>query len=222
MSNEALTLSLWLKLAPGKLELWFVLWSFFLLRLLCISINLPYSLAWNNFVMPGMGAPSCYLEMLDKLQICICRIVDSLLAASFESLAHCWNVARLSLFCRYYFGKCLSELFQLVPFPYSWGRFTHSATFPEISWGYRLYLKSLVLVSQEAPSLRDWGWRDQNVLYLILLHRWKRHLSIPRHFKLKQTFVFYACNFFWLPEFGCWYCICGIKISQDMLLLLFW
>ena len=138
--------------------------------------------------MPRMGDPSCYLEMLDKLQICICRTVDSLLAASFESLAHCRNVARLSLFCRYYFGKCLSELFQLVPFPYSWGRFTHSATFPEISWGYRLYLKSLVLVSQEAPSLRDWGWRDQNVLYLILLHRWKRHLSIPRHFKLKHSF----------------------------------
>ena len=28
--------------------------SFFLLRLLCISINLPYSLAWNIVVMSGL------------------------------------------------------------------------------------------------------------------------------------------------------------------------
>ena len=38
-----LTLSLLLKLPPRKLEPWFVLWSFFLLRLPCISINLPYA-----------------------------------------------------------------------------------------------------------------------------------------------------------------------------------
>ena len=36
---RALTLSLLLKLPPRKLELWSVLWSFFLLRLLCISIS---------------------------------------------------------------------------------------------------------------------------------------------------------------------------------------
>ena len=34
----ALTLSLLLKLLPRKLEPWFVLWSFFLLRLLCIYV----------------------------------------------------------------------------------------------------------------------------------------------------------------------------------------
>ena len=36
------TLSQLLKLPPRKLELYFALWSFFLLRLLCISINLLY------------------------------------------------------------------------------------------------------------------------------------------------------------------------------------
>ena len=36
----ALTLSSLWKLPPRKLETWFVLWSFYLLRLLCISINL--------------------------------------------------------------------------------------------------------------------------------------------------------------------------------------
>ena len=34
------------------------------------------------------GAPSCYLDLLDKLQKRICRIVDPSLAASLEPLAH--------------------------------------------------------------------------------------------------------------------------------------
>ena len=70
------------------------------------------------------GAPSSYLELLDKLQKRICRTVGPSLAASLEPLAHCRNVASLSLFYRYYFGRCSSELAQLVPLPYSRGRFT--------------------------------------------------------------------------------------------------
>ena len=65
------------------------------------------------------GAPSCYLELLDKLQKRICRTVGPSLAASLEPLAHRRNVANLSLFYRYYFGRCSSELAQLVPLPYS-------------------------------------------------------------------------------------------------------
>ena len=65
------------------------------------------------------GAPSCYLELLDKLQKRICRIVGSSLAASLEPLAHCQNVASLSLFYRYYFGRCFSELAELVLLPFS-------------------------------------------------------------------------------------------------------
>ena len=68
------------------------------------------------------GAPSCYLELLDKLQKLICRTVGPSLAASLEPLAHCRNVTSLSLFHRYYFGRCSSELAQLVPLPYSRGR----------------------------------------------------------------------------------------------------
>ena len=43
------------------------------------------------------GAPSCYLELLDKLQKRICMTVGPSLAASLESLSHCRNVANLSL-----------------------------------------------------------------------------------------------------------------------------
>ena len=65
------------------------------------------------------GAPSCYLELLDKLQKRICRTIGPSLAASLETLAHCRNVASLNLFYRYYFGRCSSELAELVPLPYS-------------------------------------------------------------------------------------------------------
>ena len=70
------------------------------------------------------GAPSCYLELLDKLQKRICRTVGPSLAASLELLAHRQNVASLSLFYRYYFGRCFSELAQMVPLPFSRGRST--------------------------------------------------------------------------------------------------
>ena len=79
------------------------------------------------------GAPSCYLELLDKLKKQICRTVGSSLAASLEPLAH-QNVASLSLFCRYYFGRCSSELTQLVPVLFSGCRSTrHSDSLHDFS-----------------------------------------------------------------------------------------
>ena len=70
------------------------------------------------------GAPSCYLELLDKLQQRICRTVGPSLAASLEPLSHRRNVDSLSLFYRYYFSRCSSELAHLVPLPFSRGRST--------------------------------------------------------------------------------------------------
>ena len=70
------------------------------------------------------GAPSCYLELLDKLQKRIHRTDGPSLAAALEPLAHCRNVASLSLFYRYYFDGCSSELAQVDPLPYSRGRST--------------------------------------------------------------------------------------------------
>ena len=52
------------------------------------------------------GAPSCYLQLLDKLQKQICRIVSPSFAAALETFAHRRNVASSSLFYRYYFGRC--------------------------------------------------------------------------------------------------------------------
>ena len=64
------------------------------------------------------GAPICYLGLLDKLQRRICRTIGPSLAGCLEPLAQRRNVANLSLFYRYYFGRCSSEP---VPLPYSRG-----------------------------------------------------------------------------------------------------
>ena len=66
------------------------------------------------------GVSSYYLELLVKLQKRICSTVGP----SLEPLAHRRKVASLSIFYRYYFGRCSSELAQLVPLPFSRGRST--------------------------------------------------------------------------------------------------
>ena len=68
------------------------------------------------------GAPSYYLELLEKLQKPICKTVGPSLAAYLEPLAHCWNLASLSLFFKYYFRRYSSELSHLVPLLFSRGR----------------------------------------------------------------------------------------------------
>ena len=61
------------------------------------------------------STPSCYLELLDNIQKQICTTVCPSLASSLEAVAHHQNEASLTLFYWYYFGRCSSELAQLVP-----------------------------------------------------------------------------------------------------------
>ena len=107
---------------PGKLEPWFVLWSFFLLRLLFVPINLPYGHVWNTAVMSELvhlvATWECWISYKNG------HAVGRSLATSLEPLANRINVASLSLFYVYYFGRCSSELAQFVPLPYSRGRST--------------------------------------------------------------------------------------------------
>ena len=67
-----------------------------------------------------VGATSYSLNIWDELQTRECRTVNH----SFETLPHCLNVATLSLFCRYCFGRCSSELAELFLLPYLCGRST--------------------------------------------------------------------------------------------------
>ena len=88
-------------------------------KFLSFSVNLPYGHAWNTVVLSGLvllvATWNCWI---------IYKNVGPSLAASLEPLAHRRILASLSLFYRYYFGRCSSELAQLVPLPYSRGRST--------------------------------------------------------------------------------------------------
>ena len=120
----ALTWSLLLKLPLRKLGPWFILWSVFLMRLLYISINLPYDDAWNTLVtsglMPLVAAWNCQTSLKKQ----ICRTVVPSLATFLEPMVHCQNVSSWSHFYSYYFGRCSSEMAQLVPLSFSRGRST--------------------------------------------------------------------------------------------------
>ena len=107
------------------------------------------------------GAPSCYLELLDKLQKQLCRTVGSSLAASLEPLAHCRNVASLSLFYGYYFGRCSSELAQLVPIPFSRRRSTH---YPDRLHDFSVTIPDVTRISMSTFSFL--AQLDSGILYL--------------------------------------------------------
>ena len=114
-----------------------------------------HSIYINHLLAPGCmeycchvwaSVPSCYLELLDKLQKQICRIVGPSLAVSLNP--HCQNVASWSLFYRYYFGRCSSKLIQLVPLPYSWRR----STCPVILIDGMIFLSPLLDVTRMSIS----------------------------------------------------------------------
>ena len=97
----------------GGVQTWRKLWLY---NHLSVSIIKVYGICMEYFCHARAGAPSSYLELLDKLQKWIS------LATSLEPLAHHQNAASLSLFYRHYFGKCWSKLVELVPLPISQGR----------------------------------------------------------------------------------------------------
>ena len=91
-----LTLSVLLKLPPRKLA--HCSMKFFLTKLLFVSINLLYGLAWNIFAMfEVLFSFASYLHMLNKLQKLVCRALCPSIIATLKPLAHCQNVTSLSL-----------------------------------------------------------------------------------------------------------------------------
>ena len=103
------------KAASKKIEPSFVLWNSFFLRLLCVYKS-TIQPCIENCCHVWVGARSCYLELIDKLQKRIFRTVDPSLDISLDPFAHRRNVASLSFSYKYYFGRCSSELAELVSF----------------------------------------------------------------------------------------------------------
>ena len=124
---------------------------------------------YKSTIRPGLeycchvwaGAPSCYLDklqLLDKLQKRICRTAGLSLAAFLEPLAHRRNVASLSLFYRYYFGRCSSELAQLVPVPFSRGKSTrYSHRLHDFTVTIPVYCKDVYVNSFFSRTARLWN-----------------------------------------------------------------
>ena len=68
---------------------------------------------------------NCWISYKNRLfLIADCRTVGPSLTASLGPLAHSRNVASLSLFYWYYFGRCSSELAEPASLPYLLGRST--------------------------------------------------------------------------------------------------
>ena len=88
-------------------------------------INLSYAQAWNTVVMPELvllvATWNCWIGYKNGyVGLLVLHLLPLL-----NLFAHRRNLASLSLFCRYYFGRCSSELAELVPLLYSQGRSTH-------------------------------------------------------------------------------------------------
>ena len=125
------------------------------------------------------GAPSCYLKLLDKLQKWICRTVGPSLASSLEPLAHRRNIASLSLFYRYYFGRCSSELAELVPLPYSRGRSTrYSDRLHDFSVTIPRCYKNVYVNNSFPRTARLWNFRPMECFPLSYdLSRFKSRIN---------------------------------------------
>ena len=95
---------------------------------------------------------------MDKLLKWISRTVGPSLAASLELMVPRQNVASLSLFCSYYFGRRSAELVELVPFPYSRGKATRcSNRLHDFSVTIPRSYKDVYVNSFFPPTARFWN-----------------------------------------------------------------
>ena len=95
--------------------LWHMIWMTLKFLPCEVTLYLHKSTIWSCMEYcchVWAGAPRCYFKILHKLQKQACS----------PTLAHCRNVATLSLFLRYYFDRCSYELAELVLLLYSNGK----------------------------------------------------------------------------------------------------
>ena len=87
-------------------------WSFFLLRMLVVSINILCDLAWDTVFMTRL----MFLIALWIFEMRNATVGLLIIHLKLFWNPHCLNVASLSLFYRYCFGRCWSELAELFYF----------------------------------------------------------------------------------------------------------
>ena len=102
-----------------------VLTWFLLVKLPPRKLKSTIQLCMEHCCHVWAGTRSCYLDILEKLQKQAVRVVSLSFSAFRKLLADSRNVSSHASFYRYYFGRCSSELTELIPFPYSSGSSTH-------------------------------------------------------------------------------------------------
>ena len=113
------------------------------------------------------GAPTCYLDMLDKLQKLICRTAGPSLIACLEPLAYHWNTTSLSLSDKYYFGRCSSELAELVPICHSQGRSNHSNSCTIFLSPFLQFIAMFMFLSSHIITQLDSGSLCPQIAFLL-------------------------------------------------------
>ena len=100
-----------------------------------------------------VGALICSMKFLSpKAALYLCKSTIR------PCMDYCCHIASLSLFYRYYCGRCLSELAQLVPFPYSRRRSTrYSDRLHDISVIIRRCYKNAYCNSFSPHTARLWN-----------------------------------------------------------------
>ena len=112
------------------------------------------------------GAPSCYLEFLEKLQKRICRTLGPSLTATVEPLTHRRNVACLTLLYSHNFHRPSSELAQLVLLPYFRGtRTRYSDIFYYFSVTIPRCHKNVYVNSLFPRTARSWNSLPTGTLF---------------------------------------------------------
>ena len=106
--------------------------------------------------------------VFEKLQKQVCRTVGPSPDASLEPLAHCHNIVSLSLFYRYYFGRCSFELVELAPLPCSRGRSTRYS----ISSNFLLPFLHVIRMSVLTSTISFWLELDSGILSLKSAFLW--------------------------------------------------
>ena len=112
----SLIYSLLPRLLQGKWAPFIGLSVSLLLNPSCICTNLSFGHVWSSVPIFGGGTPRSHgLGLLDRVQKRVVSIVASGLSSDLQALSHRRDAASLSLFYKYYHGKCSSALADLVP-----------------------------------------------------------------------------------------------------------
>ena len=97
-------------------------------------------------------APSCYLDVLDKLHKRLCRTGGPSLAASLEPLAHCRNIACLKVVPTTFLLVCFACLKESTCGTWKNAYFTSKALFILEIIKYQIFRNSNVMTSLNAQA----------------------------------------------------------------------